>query len=142
MVTGIGLVSSLGIGTTSTWHALLAGQSGVGPITKFDASTFPVRFAAELKGFDPSQYMDRKEIAERWFNDEYVPVVAMLKEADLIGSNTETEAYVKVGSLRYLLLRTHDWDEEIIERIRDELSRPAGGEADTLENMMRGGLGD
>jgi len=62
VVTGIGLVSSLGIGTTSTWHALLAGQSGVGPITKFDASAFSTRFAAEVKGFDPLAFVDKKDV--------------------------------------------------------------------------------
>ena len=45
----------------TTWEALKQGRSGTGPITKFDASKFPVRFAAEVKGFDPLQYMDRKE---------------------------------------------------------------------------------
>jgi hypothetical protein len=86
-------------------------------------------------------YLDRAEIAGRWFADEYVPVVEMLKEADLIGRNTETEAYIKVGSLRYMLLRTHEWNEDVIERLRAELSRPLPREEDTLEHMMRSGLG-
>ena len=87
------------------------------------------------------EYIDRADVAGRWFADEYVPVVAMLKEADLIGRNTETEAYIKVGSLRYLLLRTHEWDEDIIERLRAELSRPLPREEDTFVHMMRSGLG-
>ena len=82
-------------------------------------------------------YLDRAEIASRWFAEEYVPVVEMLKEADLIGRNTETEAYIKVGSLRYLLLRTHEWDEEVIERLREELSRPLPREEDSLTHMVR-----
>src|SRR5512144_966064 len=61
-VTGIGLVSPLAIGNAANWEALLAGKSGVGPITRFDASPFTCRIAAEVKGFDPSLYIERKEI--------------------------------------------------------------------------------
>ena len=61
-VTGLGLVSPLGIGNASNWEALLAGRSGVGPITRFDASPFTCRIAAEVKGFDPSLFIEKKEI--------------------------------------------------------------------------------
>lgn len=61
VVTGLGIVSPVGNSVESTWKALLAGTSGAGPITQFDASGFPVRFACEVKGFDPIEYMDRKE---------------------------------------------------------------------------------
>jgi 3-oxoacyl-[acyl-carrier-protein] synthase II len=61
VVTGVGLISPLGVGTEATWEALIAGKSGVGPITRFDASSFPVRIAGEVKGFDPQQWMDVKE---------------------------------------------------------------------------------
>jgi 3-oxoacyl-[acyl-carrier-protein] synthase II len=61
VVTGLGAITPVGNDVATTWSALLAGQSGTAPISKFDASSFPVRFAAEVKGFDPSQYMDRKE---------------------------------------------------------------------------------
>jgi len=61
VVTGVGLISPLGVGTEATWEALIAGKSGVGPITRFDASSFPVRIAGEAKGFDPQQWMDAKE---------------------------------------------------------------------------------
>jgi hypothetical protein len=63
----------------------------------------------------------RREIAERWFRDEYEPVVAMLREADLIGNRTETEAYMALSGQRYMLLRTHSWDERVLERLREEL---------------------
>jgi hypothetical protein len=65
--------------------------------------------------------LDRPEVAELWFREEYEPVVAMLREADLIGKQTETEAYMKISGLRYMLLRTHSWDEHVIERLRQEL---------------------
>lgn len=62
VVTGVGLVSALGIGTDANWHGLLAGQSGAGPITRFDASAFSTRFAAEVKGFDPLIFLDKKDV--------------------------------------------------------------------------------
>src|SRR5689334_14799045 len=69
VVTGLGLVSPVGIGVEQSWAALVAGKSGIGPITLFDASTFPTRIAGEVKGFDPSQYMDRKEVRR---NDRFI----------------------------------------------------------------------
>ena len=70
---------------------------------------------------DLREPLDRDEVARRWFDDEYVHVVELLREADLIGKRTETEAYMKVSGLRYMLLRTHSWDEQVIERLREEL---------------------
>ncbi len=61
VVTGMGAITPVGNDVATTWSALLAGKSGAGPITHFDASRFPVRFACEVKGFDPLAYMDRKE---------------------------------------------------------------------------------
>src|ERR671911_1947334 len=61
VVTGLGLVTPVGNDVESTWQGLLAGKSGAAPITKFDASNQRVRFACEVKGFDPLQYIDRKE---------------------------------------------------------------------------------
>jgi hypothetical protein len=69
------------------------------------------------------QQMSRTEIAEAWFNDEYVPVVEMLREADLLGKGSETEAYIRIATLRYLILRTHEWDDAVIEALRRELER-------------------
>jgi len=61
VVTGLGLVTPVGNDVESTWSALLAGTSGAAPITNFDPARFGVRFACELKGFEPLQYIDRKE---------------------------------------------------------------------------------
>jgi 3-oxoacyl-[acyl-carrier-protein] synthase II len=62
VVTGIGLVSSLGLGTEANWRALMAGESGVATITKFDASEFSTRIAGEVKGFDPLRYIEKKDV--------------------------------------------------------------------------------
>ncbi|HEY8468841.1 MAG TPA: beta-ketoacyl-ACP synthase II [Longimicrobiales bacterium] len=63
VVTGVGLVTPVGNDARSTWAALLEGKSGAGPITQFEATEdFDVRFACEVKGFDPEQYLDRKEV--------------------------------------------------------------------------------
>jgi 3-oxoacyl-[acyl-carrier-protein] synthase II len=62
VVTGIGLVSALGIGTNETWAALLAGQSGVTRITRFDVSGYATQIAAEVKGFDPLAFIEKKDI--------------------------------------------------------------------------------
>ena len=61
-MTGVGLVSPLGIGTGANWEALCAGQSGIGPITRFDASQFSARIAGEVKDFDPLQFVDKKDV--------------------------------------------------------------------------------
>lgn len=58
VVTGIGMVTPLGIGATPTWEALIAGRSGVGPITVVDASQIPIKAAGEVKGFDPAEHLD------------------------------------------------------------------------------------
>ncbi len=61
VVTGVGLVSPLGIGTRETWDGLVAGRSGAGRITRFDAADFSSRIACEVKGFDPLDYADRRD---------------------------------------------------------------------------------
>ena len=62
VITGVGLVSPLGVGTAATWQGILAGRSGVGPITHFDASAYPCRIAGEVKDFDAALYMDKKDV--------------------------------------------------------------------------------
>jgi 3-oxoacyl-[acyl-carrier-protein] synthase II len=62
VVTGLGLVSSLGIGTEVNWAALCEGKSGTAAITKFDASNFATRFASEVKGFDPLEFIEKKDV--------------------------------------------------------------------------------
>lgn len=60
VVTGVGVVSPLGLDVPATWEALLAGTSGIGPITRFDASAFAVRIAGEVRGFDPATFIEKR----------------------------------------------------------------------------------
>jgi 3-oxoacyl-[acyl-carrier-protein] synthase II len=62
VITGIGLVSSLGIGTAATWQALLAGTSGVTRVTRFDITSYAAQIAAEVKGFDPLDFVEKKDV--------------------------------------------------------------------------------
>jgi hypothetical protein len=80
------------------------------------------------------EFMTRKQVAEAWFREEYEPAVELLRRADLVGEGTETEAYMRVSALRYLLLRTHDWDDGTLERLRRELRRPST--ADTMVHRL------
>src|SRR4030042_4974145 len=61
VVPGIRLVSPLGIGVEKNWDALLRGQSGIGPITRFDASKYSTRIAGEVKNFDPLEFIDKRD---------------------------------------------------------------------------------
>jgi 3-oxoacyl-[acyl-carrier-protein] synthase II len=78
VVTGLGLVSPVGIGVEASWQSLVAGRSGIGPITLFDASSYPTRIAGEVKNFEPGDFMDKKE-ARR--NDRFIQFA--LAAADL-----------------------------------------------------------
>ncbi len=80
--------------------------------------------------------MTREEVAKAWFDDEYVPVIEMLREADLLGSGSETEAYIRVVTLRFLTLGTHEWTEEVLERLRGEIRRPSRDD-DTMVRRLR-----
>ncbi len=62
VITGLGLISPLGIGIEENWKGLVEGKSGIGPITRFDASQFSTRIAGEVKDFNPENYIDKKEI--------------------------------------------------------------------------------
>jgi 3-oxoacyl-[acyl-carrier-protein] synthase II len=101
VVTGLGLITSLGNDLATNWEALTQGKSGVGPITAYDSTDFRVHFAAEIKNFDPTLYMDRKE-ARR--NDPYEQLaIVATKQAlaqaklEISGENAD-EIGVYIGS--------------------------------------------
>ena len=80
----------------------------------------------EAWGFRASQarreFLSRQQVAALWFEHEFVPVVELLRDQNLIRpAETETEAYVRVVNLRYMLLRTHAWDESVLAELRDRL---------------------
>ena len=77
----------------------------------------------EAWGFRASQKsgegLDRRQNAHFWFETEYEPIVSMLREAEVIGDQTETDAYLRFIAARYRLLRTHRWDEEVLQQVMD-----------------------
>jgi 3-oxoacyl-[acyl-carrier-protein] synthase II len=101
VITGIGLVSALGIGTAATWSALLAGTSGVGPITKFDTEGFAARIAAEVKGFDPLQFVDKKDVKKMDVFIQYAIAASQFAMDDAklpVTSDTAPRFGVLIGS--------------------------------------------
>jgi len=96
VVTGLGAVSPLGLSVSETWANVLAGKSGAGPITHFDASKFKTQFACEVKGFDPSIYFDRKEARKLDMYAQYA--IAAAKEAiENCGVDLETVDKDEIG---------------------------------------------
>ncbi len=89
VVTGLGLVTALGNDVATSWEGLCAGKSGTGPITGLDTSEYKVQFGAELKNFDPTLYMDRKE-ARR--NDPYTQLAVATAKQALAQSKLEINA--------------------------------------------------
>jgi hypothetical protein len=84
--------------------------------------------AVEAWGFRAMQnrgtYMDRAEVARHWFEEEYEPVVELLKAGNLIAEGeTETDAYLRVANDRYRVLRTHEWSDDVLEQLRDKERR-------------------
>jgi 3-oxoacyl-[acyl-carrier-protein] synthase II len=101
VVTGIGLVTSLGIGTNATWNALLAGQSGAGPITKFDTEGFTTRFAAEVKDFDPTAFVGKKDVKKMDVFIQYAVAASLFAVEDsglVVTPENAPEVGVCIGS--------------------------------------------
>jgi 3-oxoacyl-[acyl-carrier-protein] synthase II len=101
VVTGIGLVSGLGIGTEATWTALVSGKSGASPITLFDASQHSTKFAVEVKGFDPLQWVEKKDVKkmDRFIQFAVAASDFALKDSRLqIGPENDEKVGVYIGS--------------------------------------------
>ena len=98
VVTGLGLVCPVGVGVEESWQALIAGKSGIGPISHYDASTFPTRIAGEVRGFEPEKYMDRKEVRR---NDRFIQFA--LAAADMAmkdsGLDVDKEDPTRIGAI-------------------------------------------
>ncbi|NOY05304.1 MAG: beta-ketoacyl-ACP synthase II [Chlorobi bacterium] len=100
-ITGIGLITPLGLNKNESWEAVLAGTSGLGPITRFDASSFTSRIAGEVKGFDPLKYFDQKEARRFDLFIQFVVAACMeaLEDARLeFSDGLKEEAGIIVGS--------------------------------------------
>ncbi len=89
VVTGVGIVSPLGVGTAETWEACVAGTPGVSPITKFDCEGFAVQIAGEVKGFDPFDYINKKDLKKMDYHIQYAIAAAGfgLQDAGLDGDD-------------------------------------------------------
>lgn len=83
--------------------------------------------------------LSRPEIAEAWFHEEYEPVVRALNEAHVGGAGTETERYLRIAMLRYLLLQTHEWSDAVVERLFGAV-RPPSADDDTMVHQILGEL--
>src|SRR4028119_1083476 len=82
VVTGIGAVTPLGTTAEEHWENLIAGKSGAGPITLFDASDFPVKFACELKDFDPTEWVEKRKARKMDRFSQMIIAAARQAEAD------------------------------------------------------------
>ena len=101
VVTGVGLISSVGTGTEEVWSALLRGESGIGPITQFDAKEYAARIAGEVKNFDPLDYVDKKEVKKmgRFIQFAIAASEFAVKSAQLQVTDADSESVgVYIGS--------------------------------------------
>lgn len=96
VVTGLGAISPLGLTLAETWENLLAGKSGAGPITQFDASKFKTQFACEIKNYDPVAYFDRKEVRKLDRYSQFALIAAHAAVADA-GFDLEKEDHDRIG---------------------------------------------
>jgi 3-oxoacyl-[acyl-carrier-protein] synthase II len=101
VVTGIGLVSPVGIGTAASWEGVLAGRTGIGPITLFDATRHSVRLAGEVKGFDPLEWIDKKDVKKcgRFIQFALAATTMAIEHSGLeVGPENATRVGVIIGS--------------------------------------------
>jgi len=121
VITGMGVVCPLGLNVTEFWSNLVAGVSGVGPITRFATDNYPVKLAAEVKNFDPTQYMDLKT-AERNRRPVHLAIPAAKEAIESSGLDMSQEQPERVGIINASMLENHYIAEEW-ERYRQRGSR-------------------
>jgi 3-oxoacyl-[acyl-carrier-protein] synthase II len=125
VVTGMGLLTPVGNNVASTWESLCQGRSGVGPITAYDTSRFRVHFGAEIKQFDPSLYMDRKEIRRTDPYEQFAVATAKQAFAQSGLQITEENAFdvgVCIGSGIGGLTTIHDQFQVLFEKGPERIS--------------------
>ncbi|GMA99301.1 beta-ketoacyl-ACP synthase II [Pelosinus sp. IPA-1] len=98
VITGLGAVTPIGIGKDKFWQALLEGKSGIGKITRFDASEYTTQIAGEVKDFDPAQYIDKKE-AKRMDRFTQFAVAASKMAFDDSGIDLQSEDLTRIGTM-------------------------------------------
>ncbi|HEY7160677.1 MAG TPA: beta-ketoacyl-ACP synthase II [Acidobacteriota bacterium] len=101
VITGVGMVSPLGIGTAANWNALVEGKNGIGPITRFDTTDFTTTIAGQVKNFDPADFIPKKEIKKMDLFIHYAIAAAefALQDSGLkIDSSNATRVGVYIGS--------------------------------------------
>ena len=96
VVTGLGMISPLGVGNEPTWQGLIEGRSGIGPITKFDVTDYACRIAGEVRGFNAEDYIEKKEVKK---SDTFIhyAVAAAVMAAEDAGFDTTQEDQDRVG---------------------------------------------
>ncbi|PYT11665.1 MAG: beta-ketoacyl-[acyl-carrier-protein] synthase II [Acidobacteria bacterium] len=101
VITGVGMVSPLGIGNPENWEALIQGRSGIGPITRFDARDYPCRIAGEVKGFNPEDWVPKKDVKKMDLFIHYAMAaaeIAMRDAAFQVGPSEADRVGVYIGS--------------------------------------------
>ncbi|HEY9855890.1 MAG TPA: beta-ketoacyl-ACP synthase II [Stenomitos sp.] len=119
VVTGLGAITPLGNNVEQYWSAVQAGESGIGPITLIDASQLPVQFAGEVKDFDPTQYMDRKE-AKRTARFTHFAIAAAKQAWENAGLSLEQVDPERVGVYIGSGMGALDVIEEEVGKLRDK----------------------
>jgi hypothetical protein len=83
------------------------------------------------------QLLSREEFAEAWFHEEYEPVAEVLSDPAIGGKGTETERYLRIAMLRYLLLQTHEWTEDVAERLLGEVRAPTAADDTMVHQILK-----
>ena len=131
VVTGLGAITPVGNSVPEFWENLVNGVSGAGPITHFDASLFKTQFACEVKNFDATQYIDRKEARKMDLYTQYAVAVAKEAVADS-GLDVENEDLNRIGVFFRWRYR---WFSYICRRSRER--RPSSGNWSKVQSLFQ-----